>query len=92
MQAVLWTLSFDVQRSWTVISSLHGIYADDIAIHSRINSKYERFVKIKLAFDLENFIQSVANWAKKCLANFNESKMQLSSLIREAFFAIHQIG
>lgn len=56
------------------------IYTDDTITCSCFNSKYGRFIKVG---DLENNIQTGANWGKKRFVNSNAFKKKLLSFTHQ---------
>lgn len=64
-----------------VIRSQLSIYAENTTIYLCLNSKSDRFNKVKLAAELKSYLQSVANW----LINFNTTQTKPFSfnLLRE---------
>lgn len=55
---------------YDIISQL-CIYADDRAIYSCLDSRSDQFDKVEWATDLKIELQSVVNWLKELLVNFN---------------------
>ncbi len=62
------------------IDSQVGIYADDTTIYSCLKNKSSVADKTNLAVRLEMDLQSVVNWGKNWLVNFNASKTKLLSI------------
>ncbi|CAE1157727.1 unnamed protein product [Acanthosepion pharaonis] len=62
------------------VTSQVGIYADDTTIYSCLKNKSSLADKTHLAVRLEKDLQSIVNWGKIWLVNFNASKTKLLSI------------
>lgn len=67
---------FFINNLFNVISSQLGICTNDTIIYSCLNSKSDRYDKVKPTVTLENDLQLVVNCAKK-LFNFNVYQTKL---------------